>query len=1011
MNPLEAPAAPRRSPAAASVSTNSSLHHSDVFEPRHIGPGDADVAAMLKTVGFSSLDAFTDAAVPAAIRLKRDLQLTVATAGSTEPRGEFELLTELKAIASLNKVNRSFIGMGYYDTITPPVILRNIMENPGWYTQYTPYQAEISQGRLEALLNFQTMVSDLTGLPLAGASLLDEGTAAAEAMAMAFSIAGGHDGTRKRFFIANDCHPQTIAVVQTRARWLGVETLVADPASIDFSKNDLCGLLIQYPNTYGAIHDYRELASKAKANNVLVVAATDLLALTLITPPGEWGADVAVGSAQRFGVPMGFGGPHAAFFATRPEHARKMPGRIIGVSRDSHGHMALRMAIQTREQHIKREKATSNICTAQALLAIMAGMYAVYHGPQGLKKIAMRTHTMTRALAQGLRAAGHTILHNEFFDTIAVQVAVPDEQILGGLRGRGINVRYSPDGTFGLSCDETTTSADVEAVLCAFENSTPVGAPFFGSTKPMHTANELLAKADTGKQWQLPSSHRRTSAFLTHPIFNTHHSETEMLRYITKLQGRDLSLAQSMISLGSCTMKLNGTSEMIPVTWPEFGRLHPFAPADQTRGYQRIFKDLETWLSEITGFAACSLQPNAGSQGEYAGLLVIRAYLESKGQSHRNVCLIPESAHGTNPASAVIAGFKVVGVANKDDGDIDIDDLKAKIAEHKADLGALMVTYPSTYGKFEDGIKEICDLVHAAGGQVYMDGANMNAQVGLSSPGHIGADVCHLNLHKTFCIPHGGGGPGMGPICVASHLAPFLPGHPVNSPWTSRDFDSSKNAGKQAIGPVSAAPFGSPSILLISWVYIALMGAAGLKKATQIAILNANYMAKRLEGHYNVLFRNAKGLCAHEFILDCRDFDKSAGIKIDDIAKRLIDYGFHAPTMSWPVPGTLMIEPTESEPKAELDRFCDAMIGIRKEIAKVEAGEWPRDNNPLKHAPHTVPACIAGEWTKPYSREVAAYPAPWLKDSKFWPHVGRVDNPYGDRNLVCACPPMSAYTS
>ncbi len=1022
--PAHAPSHPL-SPQPSALSTPPHLAPSDTFTHRHIGPSDADTRSMLDLLGYRSLDAFTDAVVPSAIRANKPLQLAgTSGAGGSAPLGEAELLARLKAIAGENKVYRSFIGMGYYDTITPGVILRNIMENPGWYTQYTPYQAEIAQGRLEALLNFQTMVSDLTGLPLAGASLLDEGTAAAEAMAMAYSIAGGKDGTRQRFFIASDCHPQTIAVVQTRARWMGVETLVDDPKNIDFSRGewgDLCGLLVQYPNTYGAIHDYRELASKAKAapgGGVLVVAATDLLALTLLAPPGEWGADVAIGSAQRFGVPMGFGGPHAAFFATRTEHARRMPGRIIGVSRDAHGNTALRMAIQTREQHIKRERATSNICTAQALLAIMAGMYAVYHGPEGLRAIATRVHTMTRALAQGLRAAGHTVLHNEFFDTIAVQSPVPDELVLGGLRGRGINVRYSPGGTFGLSCDETTTIADLEAVFCAFNNATPAGAPFYGSSKPPFTADDMLAEANARKQWHLPNSVRRTTAFLTHPVFNTHHSETEMLRYITKLQGRDLSLAQSMISLGSCTMKLNATSEMIPVTWPEFGRLHPFAPADQTRGYQRIFADLEKWLSEITGFAACSLQPNAGSQGEYAGLLAIRAYHESRGDTQRDVCLIPESAHGTNPASAVIAGFRVVAVANKDDGDVDLEDLKARIAEHKAYLGALMVTYPSTYGKFESHIKDVCRLVHEAGGQVYMDGANMNAQVGLTSPGAIGADVCHLNLHKTFCIPHGGGGPGMGPICVAGHLAPFLPGHPVVSPFGDRAHGTGAHStagqaagtGSRAIGPVSAAPYGSPSILLISWVYIALMGPEGLTRATQVAMLNANYMAKRLEAHYPVLYRGQNGRCAHEFILDCRGFEKTSGVKIDDIAKRLIDYGFHAPTMSFPVPGTLMIEPTESEPKGELDRFCDAMIGIRHEIKQVEDGKLPKDDNPLKHAPHTIAALSADQWTHAYPRQQAAYPAAWLRDSKFWPHVGRVDNPYGDRNLICLCPPVGAYT-
>ncbi|MGH7131658.1 MAG: aminomethyl-transferring glycine dehydrogenase [Phycisphaerales bacterium] len=954
------------------------LNFSDGFVERHIGPDEADVASMLETLGFSSLEAFTDAAVPEAIRDRRPLNIGPA-------RGEHELLREMRTIARDNKVIHSLIGMGYHPCITPPVILRNIMENPGWYTQYTPYQAEISQGRLEALLNFQTMVSDLTGLPLAGASLLDEGTAAAEAMAMCYSIAGGHDSTKHTFLVANDCHPQTIAVVQTRADGLGIKVRLVDPAKASFDA-DCFGLLLQYPTTDGRVVDYRALIASAKAAGVTTVMAADLLSLTLITPPGELGAEIAIGSAQRFGVPMGFGGPHAAYIATKPEHSRRMPGRIIGVSRDMQGGTALRMAIQTREQHIKREKATSNICTAQALLAIMAGMYGVYHGPEGLRRIAARIHAYTRALAAGLAKLGHTVHTNVYFDTIRVTPKGETTQQVMQLAltsGAGFNLRDFGDGSLGLSMDECINREDLAALLSAFNKGQPANL----------NADALVASRDTFGPLT------RTSGYLTHPVFSSHHSETEMLRYIFKLQGRDLSLAQSMIPLGSCTMKLNATSEMIPVTWPEFGKLHPFAPADQTRGYQRLFNDLEKWLADITGFAAVSLQPNAGSQGEYAGLMVIRAFHHARGNTHRNICLIPDSAHGTNPASAVIAGFKVVPVANTTEGDIDLADLKARIAEHKDNLGCLMVTYPSTYGKFEDGIREVCRLIHDAGAQVYMDGANMNAQVGLTSPGFIGADVCHLNLHKTFCIPHGGGGPGMGPIGVAKHLAPYLPGHPVTAPT---------GTGKQAIGPISAAPYGSPSILTIPWVYIALMGSEGLRRATQLAILNANYMAKRVEKHLPILFRH-NGLCAHEFIVDCRAFEKSAGIKAEDIAKRLMDYGFHAPTMSWPVPGTLMIEPTESEPKAELDRFCDALIGIRREIAEVEQGKADRADNVLKNAPHTIAALTAAEWKHPYSREQAAYPAPWLRDAKFWPHVGRIDNPYGDRHLVCTCPPMAEY--
>ncbi|MFN9133020.1 MAG: aminomethyl-transferring glycine dehydrogenase [Phycisphaerales bacterium] len=997
--------------AAGSASVLGLLNASDTFAHRHIGPSEADVQVMLESLGYSDLEKFTDAVVPEAIRDRRQMggRGTLAMGDLSSAAGEAALLAEFKAIASQNRVVRSAIGMGYHDTITPGVILRNILENPGWYTQYTPYQAEIAQGRLEALLNFQTMVSDLTGMPLAGASLLDEGTAAAEAMAMCFGIAGGHEAsnTRRTFLIANDCHPQTIEVVRTRADGLGIRIVLIDtrdvpltdqsparpvgPSMKDVDLSGVCGVLVQYPATDGRVECYEGLAKTMHASGVQVVAATDLLALTLLRAPGEaaggWGADVVVGSAQRCGVPMGFGGPHAAFIATRSEHARRLPGRIIGVSRDAHGNTALRMAIQTREQHIKRDKATSNICTAQALLAIIAGMYAVYHGPEGLRRIAERVRVYAGALRIGLRRLGHTINDVDLvFDTLRVTpVGRSAQQVIGAALQRNINLRNFGDGSVGISLDECTDRGMIRDLLAAF-----------GGTG----AEDVDAMAREVKP--IPAVFARSSGFLTHPVFNQHHSESEMLRYIFKLMSRDLSLAQSMIPLGSCTMKLNATSEMIPVTWPEFGRIHPFAPVDQTRGYQKMFADLERWLCDVTGFAGVSLQPNAGAQGEYAGLMVIRAYLHATGNAHRDVCLIPDSAHGTNPASAVIAGFKVVPVKNDADGNIDVGDLKAKIEANKGRVGALMVTYPSTYGKFEAGIREVCQMVHDAGGQVYMDGANMNAQVGLTSPGFIGADVCHLNLHKTFCIPHGGGGPGMGPIGVAKHLVPFLPTHPVVAPGS---------AGAQAIGPISAAPYGSPSILTISWVYIALMGGEGLRRATQIAILNANYMAKRLDGHYDVLFKGQNGLCAHEFIIDCRPFDKSAGIKPEDIAKRLMDYGFHAPTMSWPVAGTLMIEPTESEPKEELDRFCDALIGIRKEIAEIERGEADRADNVLKNSPHTVAHLSGDTWTHPYPRSKAAYPAAWLRDAKFWPFVGRIDNPYGDRNLVCTCPPMSTYAN
>jgi len=974
--------------------TSSLLDASDTFVHRHIGPDESEIAAMLATVGAASLDALSDETVPAAIQLARPLQIELSQHGVDEAtaRSEHGLLQLLAQVAGENQRFRSFIGLGYHPNITPPVIQRNILEDPGWYTQYTPYQAEIAQGRLEALLNFQTLIADLTGLPLAGASLLDESTAAAEAMAMCVSIAGGHESPRT-FLVDQGCHPQTVAVVRTRAEALGVRVVTVDALGalpVDDAA-PVCGLLIQYPSSAGALHDWREPIARAHAAGAQVVMAADLLALVSLTSPGELGADIAVGNSQRFGVPMGFGGPHAAFIATKPEHSRRMPGRIIGVSRDAHGHTALRMAIQTREQHIRRDKATSNICTAQALLAIMAGMYAVYHGPDGLRRIAVRTHAMTRALAEGLRRLGHTVLHAQFFDTLHVRVAEGrGHEVVTRAHQQRINLRVHGDGSLGVALDEATTRDDLRALFAAFDLA--------GNRAASLSPDALLHESAVA----IPAALARRSAILTHPVFNSYHSETQLLRYITKLRGRDLSLTHSMIPLGSCTMKLNSTSEMLPVTWAAFGELHPFAPAEQARGYHKVFRDLETWLAEITGFAAVSLQPNAGSQGELAGLLTIRAYHHSRGDHHRDICLIPDSAHGTNPASAVVAGMRVVSVKCTPNGDVDVDDLRAKVTEHHAKLSALMVTYPSTHGVFEEEIKAICEAVHAHGGQVYMDGANLNAQVGLCRPGDIGADVCHMNLHKTFCIPHGGGGPGMGPIAVAKHLAPFLPGHPVVAP---------AGAGAQASGAVSAAPYGSASILTIPWVYIALMGGAGLKRATQVAILGANYMAKRLEGVYPVLFRGARGRVAHEFIIDLRPFEKTSGVKVDDVAKRLMDFGFHAPTMSFPVPGTLMLEPTESESKGELDRLCDALITIREEIRAIEEGRSDRTDNALKHAPHTAAAIASDGWKHAYSREQAAYPAPWLKDCKFWPAVGRIDNPYGDRNLVCTCPPMSEYTS
>jgi glycine dehydrogenase len=947
----------------------------DRFSSRHNGPRPDDVDAMLRTLGYPSLAALMDAAVPAAIRLRKPLNLPPA-------RTEEHVLAELRAMAGENQVWRSYLGYGYHDCVTPSVILRNVIENPGWYTAYTPYQPEISQGRLEALLNYQTMVGDLTGLPIANASLLDEATAAAEAMALTLGVV--KHGERPVYLLDDRCHPQTIAVVRTRAEARGVETVVADPSTFKFG-GDVVGALVQYPATDGELRDFSGLAERAHAAGALLTVATDLLALALLRPPGEWGADIAVGNSQRFGVPLGYGGPHAAFFATRDEYRRHLPGRIIGVSKDVDGRMALRMALQTREQHIRREKATSNICTAQVLLAVVAGMYAVYHGPEGIRRIAGRVHDLTGRLARGLEQLGHRLAHPTYFDTLAVEVgqaALP--KILEAAAGRRINLRRLSDTRLGVALDETTRLADVDDLLAAFAGGKAAGVP----------AERLDGPSDTA----VPAAFRRATGFLEHPVFHRHRSETEMLRYLKRLEDRDLSLTSAMIPLGSCTMKLNATAEMIPITWREFAGLHPFAPPEQTKGYGRLFASLEAWLCEISGFAACSLQPNAGAQGEFTGLLVIREYHRARGQGHRTTCLIPQSAHGTNPASAVMAGMTVVVVKTDADGNIDLADLEAKAAEHADTLGALMVTYPSTHGVFEAGIKDICATIHRHGGQVYMDGANMNAQVGLCRPGDIGADVCHINLHKTFCIPHGGGGPGMGPICVAKHLAPHLPDHPVIPLGIPK-----------SCGTVSAAPWGSASILPISWAYIAMMGPDGLTEATSVAILNANYIMKRLEGHFEVLYTGAGGLVAHEGILDPRPVKQSAGIEAEDIAKRLMDYGFHPPTLSFPVHGTLMVEPTESESKEELDRFCDALIAIRQEIREIEQGEADREDNMVKRAPHTLAQLLADDWKRPYARERAAFPSPDTRAHKVWPAVGRIDSAYGDRNLVCACPPIEMY--
>lgn len=956
------------------------LRYQESFEDRHHGQTDAAQSEMLQTIaatGLSvqSIDELIEQTVPAAIRLSRPLNLP-------EPKSETQFLTDFKKLASQNKLFKSYIGTGYYDTITPNVILRNILENPGWYTAYTPYQAEIAQGRLEALLNFQTVVSDLTGMDLANASLLDEGTAAAEAMHMLYAMRPASKKTATTFFVSERCHPQTIDVVLTRATPLGINVLIGDHRTVDLTNGDIFGLLLQYPASDGEVFDYTDLFAAAHELGITTAVAADLLALTLLTPPGEMGADVVVGSAQRFGVPMGYGGPHAAYFATRDAFKRQIPGRIIGVSQDAEGKPALRMALQTREQHIRREKATSNICTAQVLLAVMAGSYAVYHGPKRLRTIAEKVHGLTNVFTTALRWSAHEVCTENYFDTVTVKVG-DVESLKKSARATHINLRYWPDGErVSVSFDEVKTLEDVTELLTVFGAKCDLEA--------------ILA--DLKITW--PERLVRQSDYLTHPVFNTHHTEHEMLRYLKSLEEKDLSLVHSMISLGSCTMKLNATAEMIPVTWPEIGKLHPFVPKDQVAGYQQIFSDLNDWLCEITGFAAMSLQPNSGAQGEYAGLMVIRAYHESRGDHHRTVSLIPQSAHGTNPASAVMAGMKVVIVKCDERGNIDVADLKAKAEQYSNELSCLMVTYPSTHGVFEESIKEICEIIHTNGGQVYMDGANMNAQVGLTSPATIGADVCHLNLHKTFCIPHGGGGPGMGPIGVAAHLAPFLPGHALVH-----------TGGDQAIHAVSAAPYGSASILTISYAYIAMMGGEGLTNATKRAILNANYIKARLNGHYETLYSGANGRAAHEMIVECRPFKAAAGVEVEDIAKRLMDYGFHAPTVSFPVAGTLMIEPTESESKSELDRFCDAMIAIREEIREIETGAADRTNNVLKNAPHTATVALSDTWDRPYSREKAVYPLPYLRARKFWPSVSRIDSAYGDRNLVCACVPTEAYAT
>ena len=981
------------------------------FADRHIGPRSEDIEQMLEILDYVSMADFIEDVVPADIRLSSPLSLDIdRKTACSQGLSEYEVLDALKHLASQNKVFRSYIGMGYYNCHVPPVIQRNVLENPGWYTQYTPYQAEISQGRLEALLNFQTMVIDLTGLPIANASLLDEATAAAEAMTMCLTSA-----TQKEwynFFISETCHPQTISVLQTRAEPLGIKLHIGDHRQVEFDQ-PILGAIVQYPATDGTIYDYHEFAEQVYAAGGLLITATDLLALMLLKPPGEFGADIVIGNSQRFGVPLGYGGPHAAFLSTREELKRNIPGRIAGVSHDANDEPAIRLALQTREQHIRREKATSNICTAQVLLAVMAGMFAVYHGPKGLRQIAKRVHMRTCHLRTELEKLGFNTGNSPCFDTICIDVGtVRTEQLHKSAKNRQINLRPIDRTHIGISLDETTTHAAVEDLVQLFAENRIEGTRYphdKGGRGVEHNSQSIEGtryphdKGGRGVEHnsqsiEIPIELQRKSPCLTHPVFNSYHSETEMLRYIHRLQSKDLSLVNAMIPLGSCTMKLNATTEMVPVTWQEFGGLHPFVPSEQAQGYHILFDQLEMWLAEITGYSAISLQPNAGSQGEYAGLLVVRKFHQSRNEGHRDVCIIPTSAHGTNPASAVMAGMKVVVVACDTDGNIDLDDLQEKAETHRETLAAAMVTYPSTHGVFEEKIREICDIVHKHGGQVYMDGANLNALVGLSRPADLGADVCHLNLHKTFCIPHGGGGPGMGPIGVKAHLSDFLPNHPIVTV-----------GGNAGIGPVSAAPWGSPGILPISWSYIAMMGSEGLKHATEVAILNANYIAKQLETHYPILYTGKNGLVAHECIIDLRDFKKTAGVEVTDVAKRLMDYGFHAPTVSWPVPGTMMIEPTESESKTEIDRFCSALISIREEIAEIEKGDADKEDNVLKNAPHTVQAVTQTDWKHTYSREKAVFPQPWVRQTKFWPPVARINEVHGDRNLMCSCPPLDEY--
>lgn len=953
----------------------SALSPADNFQGRHIGPSRVEQEQMLQALGVTTINELIDQVVPQSLRMSEDLKIPAALT-------ESEALADLEALAQQNSVYRSYLGMGYSNTLTPSAILRNVLENPGWYTQYTPYQAEISQGRLEAMLNFQTLITDLTGLSIANSSLLDEGTAAAEAMTLALRAAGAK-AKANVFFASENCHEQTIAVLRTRAEPLGIKVVVGCHKSYDFAEQTF-GVLVQYPDTNGTILDYQDFFTKAKAQGAMTVVAADLLSLVILKAPAEFGADVVVGNSQRFGVPLGFGGPHAAFMATHEEHKRRIPGRVVGVSKDAEGRPAMRLALQTREQHIRRDRATSNICTAQVLLAVVASMYAVYHGPEGLKRIARRVLLLTRVLAKALTDLGFELESDCFFDTLKITKGPKSgADIIAAALTKKINLRAYSDGAVGIALDETVTSKDLADLVEVFG-----GSNFDADSIAEGLNTEVVA--DFARQGEI----------LTHPVFSKYHSETELMRYVTKLAGRDLSLTHSMIPLGSCTMKLNAATEMIPVTWKAFGGIHPFAPLEQTKGYLELFQRLEDYLAEITGFSAVSLQPNAGSQGEYAGLLAIRGYHQHHNQGTRHICLIPMSAHGTNPASAVMAGMKVIGVRCDDNGNIDVEDLRKKAEKHKDDLAALMVTYPSTHGVFEESIREICTITHDNGGLVYLDGANMNAMVGLCQPASFGADVCHLNLHKTFCIPHGGGGPGMGPIGVVERLAPFLPTHPI-----CKELRDGKG-----IGAVAAAPWGSPSILPISYSYIVMMGPDGLKDASEVAILNANYIAARLDPHFPVLYRGADGRVAHECIIDLRDLKKTSGVEVEDVAKRLMDYGFHAPTQSWPVAGTLMIEPTESESLAELDRFCEALISIREEIKRVESGEWPKDNNPLKNAPHTSTALAKEEWAHPYTRMEAVFPKEWVKESKFWPAVARIDNVYGDRNLICSCPTMEEAT-